>query len=609
MGDKLNSSILFILLPLSIHVSAFDVGNDPKCPCLDISVHDNTKRIHGNETCLLANVVLDKFTNEQQVFCYPETYGVGCDTHDVNMAPFCDHSNDNPTFCPRRFCYIDPEVCHLSRTSTYAKSSFFPDLYYSYEACGELDEFRDFKIASELKGRTLKAGIPALYYPDHYRLDENGEIIRFSLDVNAGVGELKGIFIDYIQNLALDGDFEVEFHPVSLGSYSERGFSAWGGCVYDVNRGVFDLCVGNFWETAFRRSMVLFSTPIFDDNYKLMVPKPKVKDNIFTQLGLIFEPFTQALWLAIVGVTFLVGIIYTILGPDRKKAHVIRPFKFTFSDMAQNMYFAWSELVQGESGDKTIAQRSLALTWSFFILITIAAYTANLAAFLGKEKVFFEYEDIEGCMKVDCLVCHEDQSALSSALDELYPFLNRKPYADVTIPVTQVMESEGCDAILVSSNYQWKLNSVFWGECENIFVGDTAISFNVAWPVSMAVAQSLSYWVSKSIQEDGFRRKFELYTPPQRCESTVSLNDSEIKVPKLKITSMTGPFLFLAVGTLFGIFLKYGCFSIGKTAVTDHTGEEIEKTGNDSDFSKQNSLNEETEMIIGNENKSVHLYA
>jgi len=538
-----------------VSYATFDIGNDPGCQCLNTSVHDNTKRINGNDACLDTRIVLDLESGDQESFCYPETYGIGCDTHDMNLAPFCHGKDDVPLFCSRPFCYVDPDQCFTSN-STIARSQFFPELFYSYETCGEVDAFREFTLKSELVGRTLKVGVPALLYPDHYRLDENGDPILFSDDIFEGVGELRGIFIDFLHAVASDGNFEVEFHAVTLAAYEGQEWSAWGGCIFDVNRGVLDVCVGNFWETTFRRSMVSFTTPLLTEKYYLMVPKPQAKNGVLTKLSLIFEPFTTSLWGVIVIVTFLVGIVYTILGPDRKDSHQVGIFSFRYTDIVENVYFAWSELMQGSdsSGDKTVAQRSLALTWSFFILIVIAAYTANLAAFLGREKVLFKFLDITGCMKADGLVCIENSNVLERSLETFYPTLRHNIYGD-PVATPDFEANPTCDAVLMSE-YAWDINPQIWGQCDNIFLGNSVISFIVAWPVTLSISEPLSYWMSKSIEEKGFDRIMELYTPPPRCDKTLAQSESDKSDPKIDIASMAGPLLFLGAGTLFGIFLK-----------------------------------------------------
>jgi len=511
----------------------------------------------NNATCLEAKININQETNVHDTFCYPETYGVGCSTHDSNIEPFCDDNGDNPSFCNRSFCYVDPEKCHFSTKSTYAKSAIFPHLVYSYTACGEKDSFREFNIESELIGRTIKVGIPAIYYPDHYRLDEEGNPIVWSNDFNAGVGDLKGIFIDFLRGLAVNGNFDVEFFPVSVASYSGQNEDQWGGCIYDVGRGILDLCVGRFWETSDRRRLAQFSTAVFDDNIVMMVRRPQINDDMWTQIELIFEPFTPLLWSVIVCVTFLVGIIYTILGPDRNTANSKHYIKFTFSDIIENIYFAWSELVQGadHSEKKNTAQRSVALSWSLFVLVIIASYTANLAAFLGQEKVILEIKDLNDCLRKDCLVCYNRMKVLEDTLSSFYPALRKQPVESVWALIDK-LEEEECDAILMSE-YQWDLTAQLWRECETIFTGQSVMTFNVAWPMSHFLSQSFSYWISKSLEEEGFERVLDEYRPTQKCNSRLDL-EIEDDNPQLDVASMTGPLIFLAIGLVFGIFLKFG---------------------------------------------------
>lgn len=75
--------------------------------------------------------------------CYPDNYGFDqCSTHDLNFNPECA-KNSPPSFCSRRLSYVDPEN-YLKPNNP---SVLFPDsgLHYSYETCGNLNEYiRDF---------------------------------------------------------------------------------------------------------------------------------------------------------------------------------------------------------------------------------------------------------------------------------------------------------------------------------------------------------------------------------------------------------------------------------------------------------------------------------
>jgi len=555
----------FILYQSSGSISALNLQANPDCPCIDADlVHIHTNRIKSHDSCLDAKIEIDKFSNIQESFCYPEDYGVGCSPHDFNIEPFCDKQSDLPDFCSKSWCYVDQEKCKSS-TMTYAKSAFFPgdDLFYSYDTCGFENTFKEFSVTRELKGRTLKVGIPALFYPDHYRLDENGDPIFWSQEIDAGVGDLLGIYPDYIRKLAIRGDFKVEFRSVSPGSYVGKDWTSWTGCVIDVGNGILDMCAGNFWETSERRSIVHFTTSFLNEMYFMMVPKPKPKQDLLTELGLIFKPFTTQLWFVIASVTFLVGITYTVLGSHSKISSTTRISGTSFHLCISNTYFAWTELVQGadKSDKKTVAQRSLALSWSFFILIIVAAYTANLAAFLGSQSFVFDMENIDDCLNQDCLMCHTTSSVLNSVVESMYPSLRRESYDNVS-EALDAMKNGHCDALMLSE-YNWNINKMVWRECETTFIGKPLFSFKVGWPISDSIAKSLSFFMSESLDNGEFTRVLDTYTPPQNCNLFTGLGEIRRSIPQLTVAAMAGPLIILSLGIVFGLVIKFG-FGYGK---------------------------------------------
>lgn len=555
---SLSNQIKYVCLVVTLIInqpflSSAEYEYDPNCPCLDESLHNATRKIAGNESCLDTRFVLDQNTNIQESFCYSEKYGLGCAAHDENLGPVCNGNEDTPDYCSSSWCFVDSDQCQSSANNSFAKSPLYPHLFYSYSTCGNVDTFTDFSIAAALQGKTLKVGIPALSYPDHYRLDENNEPIFWSTDINAGVGELKGMYMEYVQKLAQDGNFQIEFTQVSLGSIAEA-IDPYSACVLDVSRGILDMCAGTFWETTERTSVASFTTALTSEVYNLALLKPKAKDDVITHMRMIFKPFTPKLWYMIIAVTFVVGIAYTLLGPDRKTSRPVR-----FYDLIDDIYCAWLELLQGtdDSKKKTFAQRSVVLAWSFFILIIIAAYTANLAAFLATESFDFRIEDIDSCLRHDCLVCHTASSVLSASLERFYPTLRtHSNYTDVSILVDD-LANENCDVLLVS-NFQWNLNSAWWKDCEVIRTNDIVIFFKVGFPVTLSIAQAMSFFISRSLDEGAFDRSFNAFAPPKWCLPSAELTQKQENIPQITVAAMASPLIFIGLGIVFGFIIKYG---------------------------------------------------
>ena len=264
----------------------------------------------------------------------------------MNIEPFCNDPNNQPDFCNAPFYYIDPSKCKFSENNTYSQSIFSPNLYYSFSTCGTYDIWRQFLIMEQLKGETLHVGVPALYYPDHFRLDADGNLIFWDLDINAGVGELQGIYIDVLNRIGVFAGFTVQYESVSANSLEEHD-SPWDACIQDVAQGLLDMCVGNFWETTKRREKVLFSAAVFNDIFYMRVPLLKEDKSFKAKVKKIFRPFTFSLWLTILFATFGVGVCYTILDANRKTYKSDIP-----GENIESIYTATMELMHGANQNK-----------------------------------------------------------------------------------------------------------------------------------------------------------------------------------------------------------------------------------------------------------------
>ena len=101
-------------------------------------------------------------------------------------------------------------------------------------------------VESALSGRTLRAGIPLSEYPDHFMVDDEGQPLPTGPYIPGA--PMSGLWIDYYEEMAKIGNFELEYRPVSNSSLRAVS-SSWSACVMDVAAGILDVCVANVWLT------------------------------------------------------------------------------------------------------------------------------------------------------------------------------------------------------------------------------------------------------------------------------------------------------------------------------------------------------------------------
>ena len=524
------------------------INGDPTCPCLGEMTHKDSPKSH-NDTCFDVQIA-SKSTKALTTYCFPPSYGTHCASHDMGLAPFCNNPNNLEHFCNAPFCFIDPTKCKLSENNTYAQSAFFPNLYYSYNTCGSDMDWR-VPITDQLKGATLRVGIPVLFYPEHFKLDANGNAILWSTNVNDGVGDFRGIYIEILNLIASKGGFTVQYQSVSANALKTSG-DGWQACVQDVGQGILDMCVGAFWETVTRREKVAFTTALFNNVFYMRVPPPQEDDDFGDKIQVIFRPFTTTLWITIVFATICVGLSYTILCANKQTSMNEIPEKIIAS-----LYVATMELMNGanQNEDKPIYHKSITVTWSFFVLIMVAAYTANLAAFLGQTRVKHKITSVEDCIVKDGNFCHHASDSIRQTIQRKYKSLHHtKEFSfDDEEDVPKALLNGTCD-IFVTSKYTWDIDDKYWGQCETMWLGDFVFSFKVGWPVSQAVLEPLTYWLGRGVEAGALEEALRKFAPMPRCVQPTTVVTSTTK--PIGVESMTAPLLLLGAGIGFGMIYK-----------------------------------------------------
>lgn len=128
--------------------------------------------------------------------------------------------------------------------------------------------------------------------------------------------------------------------------------------------------------TSQRQSVIDFSLGVISTGVNILVTKP---DEIFSIFQFL-TPFSLELWMAIIGSSFGVSIIYYIL--DFRSEERVFTVKST-------LWFSLGTLLMkgSEFSPKRTSQRILTTGFLFFVLITVSTYTANMAAFLTKKNL------------------------------------------------------------------------------------------------------------------------------------------------------------------------------------------------------------------------------
>ncbi|KAL4225052.1 hypothetical protein ACF0H5_015746 [Mactra antiquata] len=191
----------------------------------------------------------------------------------------------------------------------------------------------------------------------------------------------EGFTIDLINKISENLNFKYE---IILSPNNEYGGpkngrdddDSWGGIVGSILEKNATLGMGAISITSTRQSVIDFSLGVVSTGVNILITKPNEVFSIFQFL----TPFSLELWMAIIGASFGVCIIYYIL--DFKSKERVFTVKST-------LWFSLGTLLMTGSdfSPKRTSQRILTTGYLFFVLITVSTYTANMAAFLTKKNL------------------------------------------------------------------------------------------------------------------------------------------------------------------------------------------------------------------------------
>jgi polar amino acid transport system substrate-binding protein len=150
----------------------------------------------------------------------------------------------------------------------------------------------------------------------------------------------------------------------------------YDGLIDAVASGDYDMIVADLTITAARREIVDFSSSIFDNSIRIIIRTESAPGVDF--LGYL-KPFSLKLWLTLLAASICAGFLVCLL--ERKDNEALQS-RSIISLISMSMWFAFGTIV-GYGVDynvTTAAGRLLTLGLYILSLVSVAAYTANLAS-------------------------------------------------------------------------------------------------------------------------------------------------------------------------------------------------------------------------------------
>ncbi|CAE7767105.1 GLR3.2 [Symbiodinium necroappetens] len=529
----------------------------PECPCINAS-----------------STLFTDLQTELVAQGLDASYGTtGCDAYDANSSSVGCESNAAP-HCMNQWCYVDMTLCPVNkllclaegglegsdasphcRTRPHSRTTMQTNmsLYYSYETCGYMNNYDLSALFSQLGGTAIKVAASA--YGSWVILKQD------ALGQDVFGGALYDLFVESL--VLIQPPPVMKLIPGWATQQSRAIFpsSSYTACVHDVGIGVFDVCVADLWLTPERQQLSTFSPTLRDDYFYLVVPTTLQDASFSERLLRPFLPFTLEAWAVLAA--FLCGMSLLLYflhyfeqgqgcpGPVRGFSEV--------PELGKTCFNVWHDFLLGQSTvetERSPALKLLSLGFSFFVLVTLASYTASLASMLVTQKqAVSPISNIQDAIDLEVPICLVSQ--LVPTFTQVYP---RAIFVNIGSGMedgARNIYSGNCGAMILSQDLIDRLHAglVQENDCADLAagsiteeeahcrtdskgnprndckfdrVGDILWAIPVAFPLSQRALRSLSYslttGLARGMLQDAIRAN-EFAFPAPNCDKALERSE------------------------------------------------------------------------------------
>ncbi|XP_014776235.1 glutamate receptor ionotropic, kainate 2 [Octopus bimaculoides] len=370
----------------------------------------------------------------------------------------------------------------------------------------------------------------------------------FVFKTNGTNGNYTGFTIDLINELKRRLSFKYELKIVdSYGIKDPDG--NWNGMIEAIRTNQADLGVGALSVTSERDKVVDFSLGIMTTGITILINRPRGTQHIFQFL----VSFSAHLWLAIFGTVVGVSILFIILDyPNQER-------KFT---VKETLWFSIGTLMTRgtDFSPNRTSQRILTAGYTFFVLVIVSTYTANLAAFLtmpSLEKPINSLEDLEvssmpwGTVK---------DSNTMAVIRNMYPRLyDRLHESGVFLNATAAIENVNSSVFAFVFDYQI-ISHASMTYCDTVKVGTPVfiMEHGIAMKENALYKTKINIELLK-MKEEGLIEKMNKrwWQDLNRCHK----KSDKLRLEQFDVGHVAGAFIMLCGGlvcaTAFFLFKKF----------------------------------------------------
>ena len=425
-------------------------------------------------------------------------------------------------------------------------------------------------LRDALEGETLTLALPN--ETDYLNLREDG-----SIDASA-----PGLYIELLEEVARRAKFKWKF-GLHQYIYEEEEYTITDLLVWLVQN--FDASV-NWWiETPDRvNKEVTFPKGWYDASAIIIGKKSSIENDfsVFSWSG----PFSTNVWILLIIMLLISGIVHHIVeegfSMTRFEFGEIRSLSSNITNFIHKSFIVFTGHLDLQA--KTKPGQLISFSLSFFAMLMLSSYTANLASFLvNKNSGTDQIEEVGDLVARGLSMCILD-AATKFSIGAEFPnaiFVDKKLEADALIG----LQGGECDYAVLSLAGWEELQNVrtINDECELVRMGRVYKNFAAGFAMHADAGVYCTSLVREvfhvhflEMNEDGFvkerwRNHFKRSYGSASCAPGSKDNDDEIQT--LTLTNLGGIFIF------HGIFLMIAImFSMGGVLYNRTCREKVDKS-------------------------------
>ncbi|XP_065091293.1 ionotropic receptor 25a [Ochlerotatus camptorhynchus] len=209
----------------------------------------------------------------------------------------------------------------------------------------------------------------------------------------------EGYCIDFLHQMSKVMSFDYDLVSPQKGGFGKRNKAGnWDGLIGDLVVGEIDFTMASMKMTAEREEVVDFVAPYFEQTGILIVMRKPVREtSLFKFMTVLRLEVWLSILLAIVATAVMLWLLDKFSPYSAKNNKQAYPYDCRDFTLKESFWFALTSFTPQGGGEapKALSARTLVAAYWLFVVLMLATFTANLAAFLTVERMQTPVQSLE----------------------------------------------------------------------------------------------------------------------------------------------------------------------------------------------------------------------